>query len=183
MRQLQLTTALLFFTVLCMAQGRAIFVGLQPSLRTQDYYSQGIFDVNAAPVVAQITLNTELDLRLTSILEYRLPPPLERTNTGIEVALPIAVNAKIARDVHSEGLYIAPFYSYYANKQDQLNVHAMGVEPGYFWAFNNKWGLTTGFQFGGKHLRFADDANYWSPHLSLKLIFGYWFRRDSLLGI
>ncbi|HPX76827.1 MAG TPA: hypothetical protein PLW77_09605 [Bacteroidales bacterium] len=165
----------LFCSQLCLFSQNHVFLGINPSVNFNKEYPSGAFDMNVLPLTIEIPIINNVDIRLISKLNYGF-----RTTGGAlvsvggEIGLPVYIHRGEFENNIPTGFYISPGFLYLKNVFYKHSHKAVFIEPGYNFAFKNKFGLCLGLQYGRKFLNYTDGSKLQANHFGLKIILGFW---------
>ena len=177
MKKIILTTLLLVYwsPLLAQEENTFSFIGINPSVTVEPFYSAGEFDIHILPLVYQKTLTKRLDIRFTSILNLGIREERnEISHFGFETGLPIFFGPKEAKNEISKGFFVTPIFSLARNRIGEHNNLGLWIEPGYNLLFDNNFALTFGLQLGRTYFAYKDKQSRWGNHFGIKIIVGKW---------
>ena len=176
MRVLLITFIILYgITKSYSQEGRALMLGLNPSLTVEQYYNEGEFDINVFPMSIQLSMNRHIDLRFISMVNIGIRNDQSGfANIGIESAMPIYFKAKKDRSMPSKGFYAAPILSIAGNKLDENTHVGLWIEPGYHLGISERFNMIFGLQTGVTYITYNSGEADLAGHFGLKVIIGWW---------
>lgn len=164
------------FSGICMGQNKKpIFIGLQPGITKEKFYTENEFDVNVIPIVIEFPVSRRVDLRFTSIANYHFGSDQGFSDLGLQLLTPVFFRKQEAIKLPSCGFYIAPLAGYGRNIMNNHSTWLIGLEPGYLFPTNRKFTLSIGLQIGGSFFDYdheIDDG--WTNHFGVKINLGFW---------
>ena len=159
-------------------EGRALMLGLNPSLSVEQYYNEGEFDINVFPLSIQLSMNRHIDLRFISMVNIGIRNDQRGfANIGIESAMPIYFKVKEDRSIPSKGFYAAPVLSIAGNKLDENTHFGCWIEPGYQLGINERFNMIVGLQTGATYITYNSGEADLVYHFGLKVILGWWMNQ------
>jgi hypothetical protein len=153
----------------------AHFIGINPSITVEPFYSRGELDINIFPLTYQRTLGKRTDIRATAILNLGIRNGKNAlSHFGLETAMPVFLKKKMNESAPSSGFFISPVLSWTRNRMAAHHNSGIWLEPGYHLLFDNRFAMSFGLQIGGTYFRYDNGSNRWGSHFGVKIILGKW---------
>jgi hypothetical protein len=175
--KIYLVAIALTFSLNILAQtSRPHFVGFQPAMTIEPFYEEGEFDINLIPLVVQVPVNKQVDIRVVSLANYHFGGVRQEfSDIGLQVLTPIYFKAKENTFDKSSGFYIAPVVGYGRNQINSHTTIVLAAEPGYLFKADNRFTLSVGLQYGRTYFNYDKGGELWREHLGLgKVNIGWW---------
>jgi len=154
---------------------RSFFIGIQPSVTKEKFYTAGEYDVNLIPFVFQTSISKRMDIRVTTLGNYHIGDTSQFSVFGIELTAPIYLKKKEGAFQKSKGFFASPVIAFSRNILYENYETTLAIEPGYFFLVGKSFAISTQLQYGLTFFSHDDKDNEWIPHFGLKANFGFWF--------
>lgn len=159
---------------------KPVFVGIQPAVTIEPFYEEGEFDVNALPLVFELLIGEQVNLRLLPMLNYRSGGIKNGiSDVGAFVVAPIFFNKKEPGEL-PHGLFVGPVLGFGRNLINDHYTTMVAVEPGYLFETKKKFTIAMGLQLGGSHFTYDSQPNKWVFHWGPKISFGFWLNQTKI---
>lgn len=159
-------------------QKRPLFIGIEPSVTQEPYYSKGEFDVNICPFVFQRAINQHIDTRITTVVNQRFGGKNTLALLGIQLVAPVFL-AKQEKTSPHHGFYLGPVVGLGTNRIEHQDILTLAIEPGYMFKPESRFTLSLGPQFGSSYFIYDSGANSWNSHFGIKVNLGLWFGHNK----
>lgn len=157
------------------ADETATFWGLNPSITVEPFYAKGEMDINILPIIFQKTITENLDIRVSSILNYGVRQSANKiSHLGAQVLFPYYFSSKTELTKPSSGLYLAPVLGITRNILEKHNNIGLHLEPGYNIMITEDWSISFGIQLGVTYFMYDADSNKLRSHFGIKITIGKW---------
>lgn len=154
------------------------FLGVNPSITIEPYYTAGEFDVNILPLVIQKPINARSGIRLISLVNLGFRQTGNRiSHIGLSGGWVYYLSSQEENLTSKYGCYLAPVVDISHNRIENSINTGLYAETGYQFTLPKNWGITTGLQLGYTHFNYSSAANKWKPHFGIKVIIGKWIHK------
>lgn len=163
-------------TLLAGIAGKAVFLGINPSVTMEPFYQKGEFDINVFPLVYQQTLSGRIDFRISAIVNYGIREDQDTvSHYGGQAAFPMYWKRKADLSKPSEGFFCAPGIGITRNRIERHSNIGLWIEPGYGLMISDDWSIAFGVQWGMTHFNYDTGIRKWGNHFGIKIVVGKWF--------
>ena len=157
---------------------KPLFMGLQPAITQERNYEKDEFDVNVFPLVFQMGISKQFDIRFTSIVNYHIGNENGFSDIGLNTVVPYFFKRKEDRMAPSSGIYLGPALGLGNNFLDDHGTVTLAAEGGYMFPATKRFTLALSMQLGGSYFVYSDQPNSWTNHFGIKINLGWWLRKD-----
>ena len=166
---------LLISTVVFSQTSKPIFVGIQPAVTKEKFYTEKEFDINVVPLVFQIPLCKQMDLRIGTLANYHFGGEKQQfSDIGFQLVAPVFLKAKEETNLKSFGFYAAPVLGLGRNLVNEHYTTTVAAEAGYMFEATKRFTLSMGLQLGGSYFTYDNLPNKWVQHFGYKINLGFW---------
>ena len=168
-------TLLLITTALLAQDKKPLFLGIQPGITKEKFYSKDEFDINIIPFVLQMPLSKKFDLRLTTLGNYHFGGTSGFSDIGLQLVAPVFIfGHKEVTNSKSHGFYAGPVLGFGRNLINNHYTTTVAIEPGYMFSTKKHFTISLGLQFGGSYFNYDTEPNLWRNHFGFKINLGWW---------
>ncbi len=158
---------------------KPVFLGLQPAITQERNYEKDEFDVNVFPLVFQMGISKQFEIRLTSIVNYHIGNEKGFSDLGLNTVFPYFFKRKEELTTPSSGVYLGPAIGLGNNFLDDHGTITLAMEGGYMFPATKRFTLALGMQLGGSYFIYSEQSNSWTNHFGIKINLGWWLSRDQ----
>jgi len=89
-----ISTVLITSAIFAQTSKSPFFLGLQPGVTKEKFYSKSEFDVNIIPIVFQIPIAKKIDFRVITLANYHFGGGNQFSDIGIQTVYPVYFKKK-----------------------------------------------------------------------------------------
>lgn len=155
---------------------KSFLLGINPSVTLDKSYPRGAFDLNILPLVIELPVVHNLDVRVITLLNYGFRNyGSALINVGAELSFPYYIHRGEFKNEMKKGFFAGPGLAFSHNIFNNSDITTIFLEPGYSFVLDESFTLIIDLQYGRKFLNYDDGSSLTTNHYGFRVVLGWWF--------